>query len=76
MYVCLCKGITDTALRNAARQQPGRDARAICRELGAGMDCGRCARTALGVVHEAQRQELLRQEARPLGVVQVFPVAC
>lgn len=41
MYVCLCKGITDRALREAASRGIS-DIRQACRELGVGSECGQC----------------------------------
>lgn len=77
MYVCLCKGITDHALREAATRQPNADARSICRELGVAVECGRCARTALSIVHETQHATAgdFRAVAKGGNVVCMFPLA-
>ncbi|MFZ5722460.1 MAG: (2Fe-2S)-binding protein [Pseudomonadota bacterium] len=77
MYVCLCRGITDSALRDAAGRQPDTDARRICRDLGVAQECGRCARAALAIVHAAQHEAAAsyRAVAAAGNVVRMFPLA-
>ena len=68
MYVCLCKGITDTQIRAAAAG--GCDSmRELAAELGAGSQCGKCARHAREILREA------RAELAPSRVLEVAPVA-
>lgn len=68
MYVCLCKGITDTQIRAAAAG--GCDSmRELAAELGAGSQCGKCARHAREILREA------REELAPSRVLEVAPVA-
>ncbi|MDP3539792.1 MAG: (2Fe-2S)-binding protein [Azonexus sp.] len=52
MYVCICKAITDSQIREAA-QGGARTLKDLRRELGVGLDCGRCASCALECLHEA-----------------------
>jgi len=62
MIVCQCKGITDTAIRAAARA----GATTVCeitQMAGAGGDCGGCTRTVAAIleaVRPAQRSPQLR----------------
>ena len=66
MYVCLCNGITDRAVRDAA-DAGARDLADLRAMTGCASTCGSCADLALQVLREAQR------EARfPLAL---FPVA-
>ena len=41
MYVCVCKAVTDTQIREAA-QGGARTLKDLRRELGVTRDCGRC----------------------------------
>ena len=56
MYICICKGVTDTAIREAVCQGADRmkDLRAC---LGVSEQCGLCAAQA----KEVLEQELLRK---------------
>ncbi|QFI53501.1 bacterioferritin-associated ferredoxin [Aeromonas simiae] len=52
MYVCLCRGITDTQIRQAV--QSGKDDfRQLKQALEVGSQCGKCVRMA---------QEIIRSE--------------
>lgn len=64
MYVCLCKGITDTRIRAAAAGgcETMRD---LAVELGVGSQCGKCARQAREILREA-RSELAPSRALEL----------
>jgi len=42
MYVCLCKGITDSQIKDAV-DEGATSLRAIRKELGAMSQCGKCA---------------------------------
>ena len=42
MYVCLCKGITDSQIKNAI-DDGATSLRALRKELGAMTQCGKCA---------------------------------
>ncbi|MFT5083404.1 MAG: bacterioferritin-associated ferredoxin [Lentisphaeria bacterium] len=41
MYVCLCKGITDSQIRDAVNSG-AESLRAVREELGVGTQCGKC----------------------------------
>jgi len=45
MYVCLCHGVTDREIREAADNGIS-SMRQLGKELGVGTQCGRCARPA------------------------------
>lgn len=68
MYVCLCKGITDTQIRDAAAEgcQSLRDLRS---DLGVGSQCAKCVRQARAILREAHA-ELAPSRAR-----EIIPVA-
>lgn len=56
MYVCICKGITDSHIREAAGN--GCDSlRDLRRELGVGSQCAKCARHARQVLRETRNAE-------------------
>jgi bacterioferritin-associated ferredoxin len=52
MYVCLCKGITDTQIR-AAVQDGASSLREVNRNLGVASQCGKCGLTARDIVRES-----------------------
>ncbi|MFC6327818.1 bacterioferritin-associated ferredoxin [Alloalcanivorax gelatiniphagus] len=53
MYVCLCNGITDSQIREAA--ESGCDSlRDLRRELGVGSQCAKCARHARQVLRDTR----------------------
>ncbi|KAF0804665.1 MULTISPECIES: bacterioferritin-associated ferredoxin [Alcanivoracaceae] len=53
MYVCLCNGITDGHIREAAMN--GCDSlRDLRRELGVGSQCAKCARHARQVLRDTR----------------------
>ena len=53
MYVCLCNGITDSQIREAA--DSGCDnLRDLRRELGVGSQCAKCVRHARQVLRETR----------------------
>lgn len=53
MYVCLCKGITDSQIRDAAHRGCS-GLRELRRELGVGSQCAKCVRQAREVLRETQ----------------------
>ncbi len=55
MYVCLCKGITDTQIRDAAASgcTSLRDLRA---ELGVGSQCAKCVRQAREIMRHTHAE--------------------
>ena len=53
MYICICKQITDGQIRDAVREKGITSLQAICKELGACNQCGKCARAAKQVLGES-----------------------
>jgi bacterioferritin-associated ferredoxin len=66
MYVCLCNGITERAVR-AAADAGARDLADLRAMTGCASTCGSCADVALQVLHEARR-------AQPFALA-MYPVA-
>ncbi len=62
MYVCLCNGVTDRQIREAADAGCGSLAELTMR-TGAGANCGSCLSMAEETLHEARR---LRELPLPL----------
>jgi bacterioferritin-associated ferredoxin len=52
MYVCLCKGITDTQIR-AAVEDGASSIRDVRNRLGVASQCGKCGILAQEIVREA-----------------------
>lgn len=52
MYVCICKGITDKDIQEAAEN--GLDFRRIRDDMGLATDCGQCCQDAKRLVRETQ----------------------
>lgn len=52
MYVCLCKGITDTQIR-AAVQEGASSLREVHASLGVASQCGKCGIMARDIVRES-----------------------
>lgn len=53
MYVCLCKGITDTQIRSAA--ESGASIREIRDQLGVMTECGKCACLTKDIVRTSRK---------------------
>ncbi len=62
MYVCICQGITDSQIRQAAREG-ARTLGDLRRELGVGSECGRCAGCARDCLKNAEAGEETRKAA-------------
>ena len=64
MYICVCKGVTDTAIREAVHRGADRmrDLKAC---LGVSEQCGRCACHAKEVLEKALMQKTLAQHIPP-----------
>ncbi|MBA2659486.1 MAG: (2Fe-2S)-binding protein [Nitrosospira sp.] len=60
MYICICRGVTDTAIREAVRLGAGR-MRDLKTCLGVGEQCGICACHAKEVLEQALTQKILVQ---------------
>ncbi len=52
MYVCLCKGVTDTQIRAAVEDGAG-NVRAVRKALGVSTQCGQCACQVKDLVKES-----------------------
>ena len=53
MYVCLCRGITDSHIRQAVAAG-GDNLKQISQHLGVARQCGKCATLAKSVISEAK----------------------
>lgn len=51
MYVCLCKGITDSQLREAIASG-GNEFKRLKQELAVGSQCGKCVPVAMAILAE------------------------
>lgn len=58
MYVCLCHGVTDREIREAA-DNGVTSMRQLGKELGVGRQCGRCAATAREILRESTTPDYL-----------------
>ncbi|QSP95844.1 bacterioferritin-associated ferredoxin [Marinobacter salinisoli] len=56
MYVCLCQGVTDRSIREAA-ENGVTSMRELGEELGVARQCGRCASTARQILRESRSPE-------------------
>lgn len=65
MYVCLCNGITERTVREAAASG-ARDLSDLIAMTGCATSCGSCADTALQILHESRREQRF-----PLPVLQL-----
>jgi bacterioferritin-associated ferredoxin len=52
MYVCICKGITDTQIR-AAVEEGASSVRDVRKTLGVASQCGKCGILARDIVRES-----------------------
>jgi bacterioferritin-associated ferredoxin len=62
MYVCLCKGVTDTQIRQAVENGAASFGQ-IRRDLSLAAQCGKCGILARQVYNESIEQQLLYAEA-------------
>lgn len=53
MYICVCKGITDSHIKEAVAEG-ATTLRAVRMQLGAASQCGRCAEATCAVIKEAK----------------------
>lgn len=54
MYVCLCKGVTDSQIRSAAEN--GASIREIRDQLGVMTECGKCACLTKDIVRSSRKE--------------------
>jgi bacterioferritin-associated ferredoxin len=52
MYICICKGVTDSQIKHAVQDEGVRDLRGVRRELGACDQCGKCALAAKKIIRD------------------------
>ena len=64
MYVCICNGVTDRDIRDAA-SRGARTVKDLRRELGVASDCGKCASCAHEVLCEARREAPVPASLQP-----------
>ena len=57
MYICLCHGVTDSAIREAARNGV-RSFKELSFSTGCGLQCGSCAKQARALLEECQVSDL------------------
>jgi bacterioferritin-associated ferredoxin len=60
MYVCICNGVTDGDIREAAARG-ARTVKDLRRELGVASDCGKCVTCAHEVLCESRCKPALAQ---------------
>lgn len=58
MYVCVCKAVTDSQIREAIGDGAC-SMRELRQRLGVASECGRCSKCALGILR-GQQQDALR----------------
>lgn len=56
MYVCLCHGISDNAIRQAIRQHNPYSLQQLCRIIPIGKSCGKCIRQTRLILEEEKEQ--------------------
>jgi len=66
MYVCICNGVTERAVREAA-ERGARSLSDLAMMTGCGTNCGTCSQLAQQLLDETQR-------ARPLSVPLSLPI--
>ena len=54
MYVCLCKGITDSQVQTAIEN--GADYKTLREDLGIAMECGQCGNTCKEMMKQHQQE--------------------
>lgn len=57
MYVCLCKGVSDKAIRRSV-EEGARSWREVQRETGCGTQCGKCARMGKAITRETIKEAM------------------
>jgi len=62
MYVCVCKGITDSQIRNAVNEG-AESLRAVRDTLGVATQCGKCSCLAREIVRETLESQSLNEPA-------------
>ncbi len=52
MYVCICRQITEEQIRDVCRDSGDASLSDVRRQLGLGLDCGKCGNHARSVLRE------------------------
>ncbi|MBX7085475.1 MAG: (2Fe-2S)-binding protein [Leptospirales bacterium] len=55
MYVCICKGVTDSQIRRGVQDRRWHNLHDLQNELQVGTACGKCIREARSVMEKAQK---------------------
>jgi bacterioferritin-associated ferredoxin len=62
MYVCICLGITDKAIKQAVLKDGVGNIRQLKQKLGAGTQCGKCVQMAQVIIDNTIIDESLFKE--------------
>jgi bacterioferritin-associated ferredoxin len=62
MYVCICLGITDKAIKQAVLDDGVGNMRQLKQKLGAGTQCGKCVQMAQAIIDSIIIDESLFKE--------------
>jgi bacterioferritin-associated ferredoxin len=63
LYICICKGITEEALKQQANPQRGKSQKEILNKLGIGKDCGVCFTHALNLLNQEKQIQTHHQNS-------------
>lgn len=64
MYVCLCRGVTDSEIKEAISQGI-RTFQGLCQQLGVAQQCGKCDCEVKEILVEFSPQEAHQPEIEP-----------
>ncbi len=62
MYVCICKGITDTQIKQAVYENGVGSIRELKQKMAVGSQCGTCVKVAQQIIDDTIIDESLFQE--------------
>lgn len=62
MFVCMCYGVTDTAIKNAVTNEGVGNMRQLREALDVGTQCGRCIQMAQSIIDNTIIDESLFRE--------------
>ena len=62
MYVCICKGITDTQIKQLVTEAGVGSVRELKRHLDLASQCGSCSKVAAQIINDTIIDESLFQE--------------
>jgi bacterioferritin-associated ferredoxin len=62
MFVCICLGVTDKAIKQAVLEDGVGNIRQLKRKLGAGTRCGKCVQMAQTIIDNTIIDETLFKE--------------